>query len=420
MDRLLELLVPSRLGERFRALLFSSWLTNLGDGIAIAAGPLLVASQTHDPFLVALAGILQRLPFMLLGLYAGVLADRLNRQAIIIIGDVLRCVVLVALSAMIFTGHVNIAVVLVVMFLLGLAETFVDTTASTLLPMLVPNKADFGVANSRLMGGFLTANQLVGPPLGAFLFALGMWQPFVAQAVLVALGARLIAGIAMPAVIRSGDETPTVRRDVADGVAWVWRHRNVRTLVLTILTFNVTWAAAWSVLVLYATEHLDMGEVGFGLLTTAAAVGGLLGTASYGFIEKRVPLATVMRTCLLLEVAMHLALALNTEAWLALLILFGFGAYAFIWGTVSHSIRQRAVPTEFQGRVASVNMLGVVGGMVIGGFIGGVIADIWGIVAPFWFAFVGSAITLALIWRELAHIAHADELTMDLEEPSAP
>jgi MFS family permease len=416
VTRLLELLIPSRLGGRFRSLCYSSWLANLGDGIALAAGPLLVASQTHDPFLVALAGLLQRLPFLLLGLYAGVLADRLNRQAIIVIGDLLRGIVLVALSAMIFTGQVNIAVVLVVMFLLGLAETFVDTTSSTLLPMLVADKADYGVANSRLMGGFLTANQLVGPPLGAFLFAAGMWLPFVAQAVLVGLGARIIAGIAMPAVLRSEEERTTVRRDVRAGLAWVWHHKNVRTLALTIFVFNVTWAAPWAVLVLYATRHLDMGEIGFGLLTTAAAVGGLIGTASYGFIERHVPLATVMRTCLLLEVFMHLALALNTHAWLALVILFGFGIYAFIWGTVSHSVRQRAVPAEFQGRVSSVNMLAVVGGMVIGGFLGGVIAGIWGIVAPFWFAFIGSAITLALIWRELAHIAHADELTVELDQ----
>lgn len=401
--------MPSRLGQRFRRLLLSSWLTNLGDGLALAAGPLLVASQTHDPFLVALAGLLQRLPYLLFGLYAGALADRVSRKTIIVVGDLLRCVVLIALALMVLTDSVNIGVVLVVMFLLGLAETFVDTTSGTLLPMLVPDKADYGVANSRMMGGFLTANQLVGPPLGAFLFALGMWLPFVAQAVLIGVGARLIAGIAMPRRLREPGGGHTVRSDIADGIGWLWRHRNVRTLALTIVTFNITWAAPWSVLVLYATERLDMGEVGFGLLTTAAAVGGLLGTGLYSFIERRVPLATVMRACLLLEVAMHLALALTTQAWLALLILFGFGAYAFVWGTVSHSVRQRAVPAEYQGRVGSVNMLAVVGGMVIGGFLGGLIAGQWGIVAPFWFAFGGSAITLALIWRELAFIAHADE-----------
>ena len=125
-----------------------------------------------------------------------------------------------------------------------------------------------------------------------------------------------------------------------------------------------------------------------------------------------------MRTCLLLEVAMHLALAVNREAWVALVILFGFGMYAFVWGALSAAVRQRAVPTEFQGRVGSVYGVGVFGGSVIGAGLGGVIAEKWGLTAPFWFAFVGSGITLALVWRQLAHIAHADEGSLRGTEPT--
>ena len=72
-------------------------------------------------------------------------------------------------------------------------------------------------------------------------------------------------------------------------------------------------------------------------------------------------------------------------------------------------MRQRAVPTEVQGRVGSVYMLGVMGGLVVGAAIAGPLANLWGITAPFWFAFVGSALILALIWRQLGHIAHADQ-----------
>jgi predicted MFS family arabinose efflux permease len=96
---------------------------------------------------------------------------------------------------------------------------------------------------------------------------------------------------------------------------------------------------------------------------------------------------------------------------------FLFGIEAFVWGTTSHSVRQRAVPTEFQGRVGSVYMLGVTGGLVVGGALGGLVADQWGVTAPFWFAFGGSVLILALIWRELANIAHADE---QLREESLP
>src|SRR5262245_22872772 len=114
------------MGRGFRWLLASSWTSNLGDGIALAAAPLLVADQTDSAFLVALAALLQGLPWLLFGLYAGVLADRLDRRSIVAVADRLRAVVLAVVVATIVTGTVNIAIVLTATFLLGTAETFTD------------------------------------------------------------------------------------------------------------------------------------------------------------------------------------------------------------------------------------------------------------------------------------------------------
>ena len=186
-------------------------------------------------------------------------------------------------------------------------------------------------------------------------------------------------------------------------------HAAIQTLAITIFTFNVTFGAAWSVLVLYARERLGMGALGFGLITTAMAAGGLLGTGCYGWLERHVRLGVIMRVGLIIETLTHLALALTRWAWFALIVFTIFGAHAFVWGTVSSSVRQRAVPVEFQGRVGSVYLIGVIGGIVIGSALGGLVASAWGVTAPFWFAFAGSALILALIWRSLLQIAHADE-----------
>ncbi|QAY69114.1 MFS transporter [Xylanimonas protaetiae] len=415
VNGLLEVMVPRRLGQPYRWLLASSWTSNVGDGIALAAGPLLVASQTTSPVLVALAGLLQRLPWLMFGLWAGAFADRADRRRVVIVGNVLRAVVVAVLCVAILTGTVSIGVVLVTMFLYGTAEVFVDTTAGTLLPALVPRQ-HLSTGTHRLQAGYLTCNQLVGPPVGAFLFALGSVLPFVVQVVCALLAVVLVARIAHhPApddapglLVPRAEATTHMRRDIAEGLRWLWGSPAVRMLAVVILVFNVTWAAAWSVLVLWSRDHLGMSEVGFGLLTTAAAVGGLLGTTLFSRIERRFTLATIMRTCLLLEVLMHLALANTTAGWVAIAVMFGFGAYAFVWGTVSQAVRLRAVPQEFQGRVGSVYMICVFAGMVAGQGLGGVIAEHWGLTAPFWFAFVGSGITLALIWRSLGAIAHAD------------
>ena len=415
-----EVVAPARFGTPFRWLLGSSWASNLGDGLAIAAGPLLVASQTHDPFLVSMAALSQWLPPLVFGLWAGVLADRLDRRAIMVTVNLTRVVVILVIVATIVSDTVSIAIVLGALFLLGTAEVFADNTAATLMPMVV-GRDDLAIANSRLVFGLITVNQLVGPPIGAALFAIGMAWPFVAQALVMALSVVLVSRVALPPHGSDPAERRPVWHDAREGIRWVAHHPAVRTLVLTIFTFNITFGAAWSVLVLYAIERLGLGAVGFGLLTTVAALGGLAGTMAYGWITARVSLGNLMRIGLVIETFTHLALALTTTARVAMAIFFVFGAHAFVWGTTSVTVRQRAVPTQLQGRVGSVNALGTYGGLVIGAGIGGLLAQQWGVTAPFWFAFVGSAVFVVLIWGQLRYVAHNDEAPfVDDEQPVGP
>lgn len=406
MSRLVEALLPARLGVGFRWLLGSSWLTNLGDGIVLAAGPLLVASMTDDARLVALGATLQWLPPLLFGLLAGALSDRRDRRRLVVAMNLVRAFVLAVLATAVITDQVTIAVVLGALFLLGTTEVFVDNTTSTLLPMLV-HRDDLPVANSRLQAAFITVNQLAGPPLGAALFAAGAAFPFFSEAVLVVAGALLVTRLRLPAHAQERAHSH-LGRDIVEGVRFALRQPAVRTLILTIFTFNITYGAAWSVLVLYATRRLGMGEVGFGLLTTVSAAGGLLATTTYGWITRHVTMADLMRIGLVLETLTHVALALTTRPWVAMAIMFVFGAHAFVWGTTSMTIRQRVVPLRLQGRVNSVNLIGSFGGLVVGSLLGGSLAEHWGVTAPFWFAAAGSAVFVVAIWRQLRHIAVAD------------
>ncbi|WP_285689113.1 MFS transporter [Actinoplanes sp. NBRC 103695] len=406
MMRLVDRALPPRLGVPFRWLLGSSWSTNLGDGIAAAAGPLLVAALTDEPFLVSMAALLRWAPPMVFGLYAGVLSDRHDRRRIVLVANAVRLLVLAGLVAALATDRLTVAGALAGLGLLATAEVFADNTTATLTPMLVP-RADLAIANARVQTGFLTLNQLAGPPIGAALFAAGYVWPFVAETILVCAGLLLLSRLVLPPATAPNRERG-VLRDIREGFAWTIRHAAVRTLVLTILIFNVTFGAAWSVLVLYASERLGLGALGFGLLTTVSAVGGLLGTGLYGWITARVSLGNVMRAGLIIETLTHLALAVTTAAPVALAIFFVFGAHAFIWGTTSVTVRQRAVPDALQGRVTSVNTISVYGGLVAGSAVGGVLATHFGVTAPFWFAFAGSAVFVVLLWRSLTSIAHAD------------
>ncbi len=406
-----ETIAPARLGRSFRWLLASSVITNVGDGVALAAGPLLVASQTRDPLLVSMALMAQVLPQLLFGVPAGAIADRHDRRRIVAGVNLVRAAVLAVLAATIVSGSVSIAVVLLSLFVLGTAETFADVGTGSLLPRLV-RREDLGVANARLQGAFLLTNQLLMPPVGAFLFAVGMALPFAVDSVCFLLGAVLVSRIVLRP--RDGPEperTPAgLRKDMADGLRWLMAHPPMRTLALTIFAFNVTFGAAWSVLVLYAQERLGMSDVGFGLLTTAMALGGIIGTASYGRLERRFALGDIMRVGLMIETVTHLVLALTTSATVALATFVVFGAHAFVWGTTSTVVRQRAVPDAMLGRVTGVYTVAVFAGIVVGTPIGGLLAREFGITSPFWFGFIGSALLVVVLWRRFALIAHEAEV----------
>ncbi len=403
--RIAETVAPRRLGRSFRWLLAATIINNAGDGVVISAGPLLVASQTRDPFLVSMALLSEYLPVLLFGVLGGAAADRFDRRRIVVVVNVGRALVLGALVAVIVTGAVNIAVVLAVLFVLGTAETFADSASSTLIPGLVARQ-DLGIANARMQGAFLLTNQLLMPPIGAFLFAVGMALPFATNAACFALGAVLVSRVVTGSRSRPG-EGSGLRAEMVEGIRWLMAHPPMRTLALTIFTFNITYGAAWSVLVLYAGERLGMDEVGFGLLTTAVAIGGVVGIASYGRLERRFSLADIMRVGLVIETCTHLVLALTTSPAIAFSMLVVFGAHAFVWGTTSTVVRQRAVPDELLGRVTGVYRVAIVGGLVVGTPLGGLLARTFGITAPFWFGFVGSAVLVAILWRQFENIVHA-------------
>jgi predicted MFS family arabinose efflux permease len=198
-----------------------------------------------------------------------------------------------------------------------------------------------------------------------------------------------------------------MRADVMEGVRWLWHNAPVRTLAIMIAAFNITFGAAFSIWVLYSYERLGLDEFGFGVLMATSAVGGVVGSTIYSRLEERLSYATLLRIGLILETFTHLGFALTRSPLVAGAIMFAFGAHAVVWGTTATTVRQRAVPPSLLGRVTSVYLISVFGSLSLGGLLGGAIGQRWGVTGPFWFAFVGSAIILVLLWRSIAHVAQA-------------
>jgi MFS family permease len=388
------------LGGGFARLWTASAVTNIGDGVALAAGPLLLASLTSDPALVAGAMFVQQLPWLLFALPAGVYVDRLDRRKLVVLVNLVRGAVVAGLAVAVATGVVTIAIVYAALFVIGSMETLADNASTSLIPAVVaPDQLPR--ANARMIGVHIVGNQLLAPPLGAALFVVAAAVPFSVNAATFVLAALLIATLRVPP--RSAPTGPhrPVRRDIATGVRALVGHPVLRMLAVCLCLMNVTLAGAFAILVLYARERLGLGEIGFGLLLAASAVGGLAGSAAAARLQARFGNALLLRVGLVIETCTHLALALTTVPWVAVATLVVFGAHAALWGVITLSWRQRVVPDVLRGRVNSGYFLFAIGGSALGALGGGLVAGGLGLTAPFWLSFAGMALLTAVAWRSL-------------------
>jgi MFS family permease len=181
----------------------------------------------------------------------------------------------------------------------------------------------------------------------------------------------------------------------------------LRLLAVCLGLMNLTGAGTFAIWVLWARERLGLHGVGFGVLVTAYAVGGLLGAVLASRLEAALGAAMLLRTGLVVEAVSQLSLALTRTAWVAGATLILFGAHAMVWGVVTVSLRQRIVPERLRGRVNSVYVLFDIGGAALGTLLGGLLARALGLTAPFWVAFVSMALLAAAAWRRFTPAAMA-------------
>ncbi|MBU2668563.1 MFS transporter [Actinoplanes bogorensis] len=395
-------LFAAPLGADFWKLWTSSAVTNLGDGITMVAGPLLVASITHNPAAVASAVFAQQLPWLLFALTSGAWADRVDRRRLVVAVNLLRAAALAALSAAVAFDVVTVPLVLAVFFLLGTGETLADTASAAVVRLVVPAAAR-PEANSLMYANFNVLNQFAAKPVGGWLFVVAAAVPFAVNAVTFVVSAALVLTVR---AVSSPAPAPTparrdLRGEIRAGVRWLWRHRLLRTLAVTMAVGNVVFCAAFAIFVLYAEQRLGLTEVGYGVLLVAFAVGGLLGTLVAPALIGRLDAAPLLRAGLLIEMALHATLAATRSPFAAAAMIVIFGIHTTVWGVVVTTIRQRDVPDAMYGRVTSVYSFLDLGGAALGSLLGGAVAVVYGLTATYWTAAVAMALVALVAWRPL-------------------
>jgi MFS family permease len=374
------------LGPDYHKLWTAAAISNLGDGVFLTALPLLAAALTRDPLQVSAVFAAGWLPWLLLGLVSGALADRWDRRRVMWTVDAARFAVVGFLGVAVWAGWATIPLLVGVAFLLGAGQTLFDSAAQSLVPALVGRGAQrLERANGQLFGVQQVTQQLAGPPLGGSLFALARSVPFVADAVSFGASSVLIAAIGgrFRRERAAGAPRTGLRAEIAEGVRWLLDHRLLRAGVVFGAVANLADSAMDAVLVLFAQEQLGLGSVGYGLLLAGFAVGGVAGSLVAARASRALGSGTVIVGGILVGAVMALGIGLTSSPWLAGGLLAVQGAAFTVHNVVGVSLRQALVPDALIGRVGATSMLVNFGTIPIGGILGGVAGRALGLRSPF-------------------------------------
>jgi MFS family permease len=358
----------------FQRLVVASGLSNLADGVFVVALPLVALGVTRDPAAFASVTLVGRLPWLLVALPAGALADRLDRRRTMTLVNVGRAALIGALAAIVAAGWEELWILYVVAFALGVGETLFDTAAQSIVPGVVePDR--LAKANGRLYAVELTSNQFVGPPLGGLLAGIALWTALGVSAAAYLLGAgvlALVVGSFRPE--RAGPPT-RLRTDIAEGVRYLAGHKVLRTMALCTGLSNLASTAWGAVFPLFVVEPGPMGlsEGAFGLLLTTGAIGAVIGSAAAHRVEQQLGRTATLAVSMVVFSTWMFAPALTTNPWIvgATGILAGTSV---VWNVITVSLRQRIAPDGMLGRVNAGYRLLAWGVMPIGAGLGGILA----------------------------------------------
>ena len=381
----------------FLKLWWGQAISELGSQVSTLALPtvaILVLSAT--PFQVGLLEAFQFLAFPVLGLIAGVYADRIRRRPIMIACDVLRLVALGSVPAAFSLGLLTMEQLYVVALLVGVGTVFFDVAYQSYLPAII-SRSDLVEGNSKLQVTGSVA-QMVGPALAGFLIQL----VGAARAVTVDAASFLVSVLSLW-WIRRHEPAPNPASETGrsgffsemlEGIRFVLGNPTISRIAGSTATSNLGGNMVFAVYLIFAYRFLHLTPGVIGLIFAAGAIGGLLGALSASWIAARIgvgPTLFVSITAGGLSLIL-VPLAQYGFAIPLLIVSFFIGSWVNpVYNINQVSLRQAITPDRVQGRMNATVRTIIWGTIPIGAFIGGTIGTVYGVLPAIW---VGIAVSL--------------------------
>ncbi len=349
----------------------------------------------ESAFMVGMVGLCQFVPMFVLTLFAGALADRINRKAIVLYALLAEVLGVVALTVISMQTAPQLSVIFVIAALFGAARAFLSPAASALVPMLV-TRADMPKAISFSTTVWMTA-VIVGPFIGGVLIASSIAVAYGVTAVAYGVGVVLVASVKANTTPERQDGHPLTQ--IREGLVYVWENKVVFGAISLDL-FAVLLGGATALLPAFATDILHVGPMGNALLRMGPAVGGLLMS---GYLTL-FPIQRAAGVKMFLGVAAFglatIVFAYSRSMPLSLLALAVLGAGDMISVNVRQTLIQIVTPDHMRGRVSAVSGLFISGSNELGEFESGVLSRFVGPVLAAAFGGIGTIIVTGA-WAQM-------------------
>jgi predicted MFS family arabinose efflux permease len=386
------------LSVSFKRLAWSNLLAQSAEQLSLAAVPIVaVLLLQAGPGEIGLLASIQSLPFLLLAMPLGLLADRTSRTRLMALAETLRALALLLLLGLIVTGQVSIAALAALGFMAAVGTVAFSVAAPSLVPALVPVDA-LAQANGRLELA-RSAAFAAGPALaGALIAWTGASAAFVLSGMLSVTAVLCLRGITEP--VRAAMPARHPLLELQDGAKWVWRSDFLRPIVFCSIVWNISWFMLQAAYVPYAIHDLGLDASGVGVTLACYGVGMVVGAVLAPRVVALLPFGQAILLGPYFSVLAALTMAMTLywpHAGLAALSYFLFGAGPIIWTITSTTLRQTVTPRAMIGRVTSINIVVSTGARPVGAALGGVVGVNFPVSVSLWCVAAGFCLQAVLI-----------------------
>jgi MFS family permease len=383
----------------FRRLWFGQTVSVFGSQVTVLALPLAAVLVLHaSTFQVGLLTTAEYAAFLVIGLPTGVWVDRMRRRPIMITADVLRAVTLASVPAAYALGLLTLAQLYLVALVQGVGTVFFDVAYMSYLPGLV-GRDHLVESNAKLQVSQSVA-QVSGPTVSGLLIGL-LSAPvaFVADAASFVVSAGSLLTISGREPPPEHPEAPNLLAEIGEGLRFVATEPVLRMIAGATSTGNLFGSAFFAVSVVFLVRQIGLGASTIGILSSAAAIGGVVGALSATWLRRRVGSARIIWVSMTVCAPCALLIPLTSPG--PGLLCYAAGSFMTSFGIIVYNVnqasfRQLRCPPRLLGRMNATMRFIVWGTLPLGGVLGGALGTWLGNRNALWVAVTGTA--LSPIW----------------------